>query len=82
MSNDIITKVKHAKSASIPLASISGAIKNSALAAMAQALDSNREKIILANKKDVTAAGKLAEAGKLSNLLSRGSKLMIQKLTR
>ncbi|MCX9081437.1 MAG: glutamate-5-semialdehyde dehydrogenase [Candidatus Methanoperedens sp.] len=69
MSNDIITKVKRAKSASIPLASVSGDIKNNALAAMAQALDLNREIIISANKKDITAAGKLAEAGKLSNSL-------------
>ena len=69
MSNDIITKVKRAKSASIPLASVSGDIKNNALAAMGQALDLNREIIISANKKDITAAGKLAEAGKLSNSL-------------
>ena len=65
MTRDIITKVKLAKSASIPLASVPGAIKDRALAAMAQALDSNREKIILANKKDLAAAEKLVEAGKL-----------------
>lgn len=75
MSNDIITKVKRAKSASIPLASISGDIKNNALAAMAQALDLNREIIISANKKDITAAGKLAEAGKLSNSLVKRLKV-------
>jgi glutamate-5-semialdehyde dehydrogenase len=75
MSNDIITKVKRAKSASISLASVSGAIKNSALAAMAHALDSNRKKIISANKKDVTAAEKLAEAGKLSKSLVKRLKV-------
>ncbi|MFZ3384815.1 MAG: glutamate-5-semialdehyde dehydrogenase [Candidatus Methanoperedens sp.] len=75
MSNDIITKVKLAKNASIPLASVSGAIKNSALAAMAQALDSNREIIISANKKDISAAEKLAEAGKLSRSLVKRLKV-------
>ena len=75
MSNDIITKVKLAKSASIPLASVSGATKNSALAAMAQALDSNREKIISANKIDIAAAEKLADAGKLSRSLVKRLKV-------
>jgi len=75
MSNDIITKVKLAKSASIPLASVRGTIKNSALAAMAQALGSNKEKIILANTKDIAAAEKLAEAGKLSRSLVKRLKV-------
>lgn len=75
MSNDIITKVKFAKSASIPLASVSGATKNRALAAMAQALDSSREKIIFANKKDISAAEKLADAGKLSRSLVKRLKV-------
>ncbi|MFZ3169387.1 MAG: glutamate-5-semialdehyde dehydrogenase [Candidatus Methanoperedens sp.] len=75
MSNDIITKVKLAKSASIPLASVSGTTKNSALAAMAQALDSNREKIISANTKDISAAEKLADAGKLSRSLVKRLKV-------
>ncbi|NJD51723.1 MAG: glutamate-5-semialdehyde dehydrogenase [Candidatus Methanoperedens sp.] len=75
MSNDIITRVTLAKSASIPLASVSGAVKNSALAAMAQALDSNREKIISANTKDISAAEKLADAGKLSRSLVKRLKV-------
>lgn len=75
MSNDIITKVKRAKSASIPLASVRGTIKNSALAAMAQALGSNKEKIILANKKDIDNAEKLAKAGKLSRSLVKRLKV-------
>jgi glutamate-5-semialdehyde dehydrogenase len=69
MSNDSITKVKTARSASIPLASIPGSIKNRALAAMVSALDSNRDKIISANKKDLEAAEKLVEARKLSKAL-------------
>ncbi|MBU4373402.1 MAG: glutamate-5-semialdehyde dehydrogenase [Euryarchaeota archaeon] len=69
MSPDIITKITLAKSASIPLASMQGAVKNRALASMVQALDSNREKIISANKKDLVAAEKLVRAGKLSKAL-------------
>lgn len=75
MSTSIITKVKLAKSASIPLASVPGAVKDRALATMAQALDSNREKIIEANKKDLTAAEKLVEAGKLSKALAKRLKV-------
>ncbi|MBE0524080.1 MAG: glutamate-5-semialdehyde dehydrogenase [Methanosarcinales archaeon] len=75
MSNDIITKVKAARSASIPLASVSGATKNRALTAMVSALDSNRDKIILANKKDLEAAKKLEEARKLSNALVKRLKV-------
>jgi len=75
MSNDIITKVKRAKSASIPAASVSGVIKNRALAAMAKALDSNREKVISANKMDIAAAEKLAHVGKLSKSLVKRLKV-------
>ncbi|TFH46074.1 MAG: gamma-glutamyl-phosphate reductase, partial [ANME-2 cluster archaeon] len=56
MTSDIKTKVIIAKSASIPLASVPGHMKDRALKAMASALDSNRDKIISANKKDVEAA--------------------------
>lgn len=69
MSTPLLTKVALAKSASIPLASVPGAVKDRALAAMAQALDSNREKLISANKKDLLAAEKLVEAGKLPKAL-------------
>ncbi len=75
MSTDILTKVKLAKSASIPLASVPGAIKNKALAAMAHALDSNREKILSANKKDIAAAEKLVKTGKLSKALVKRLKV-------
>ncbi len=75
MSTNILIKVKLAKSASIPLASVPGAVKDKALAAMAEALDSNREKIILANKKDLEAAEKLVEAGKLSKSLAKRLKV-------
>jgi glutamate-5-semialdehyde dehydrogenase len=69
MITDILTKVKLAKSASIPLASVPAKIKNSALTQMTKALDSNREKLISENKRDIAAAEKLVEAGKLSKAL-------------
>ncbi|MFA4934764.1 MAG: glutamate-5-semialdehyde dehydrogenase [Candidatus Methanoperedens sp.] len=75
MSTPLLTKVTLAKSASIPLASVPGAVKDRALAAMAQALDSNREKLISANKKDLAAAEKLVEAGKLSKVLAKRLKV-------
>ncbi|NJD78464.1 MAG: glutamate-5-semialdehyde dehydrogenase [Candidatus Methanoperedens sp.] len=75
MSTNILTKVKLARSASIPLASVPGAVKDRALAAMAAALDSNRETIISSNKKDLAAAEKLVEAGKLSKSLAKRLKV-------
>jgi glutamate-5-semialdehyde dehydrogenase len=69
MSDNIITKVKVARSASIPLASMSGTIKNRALAEMVSALDSNREKIISANRKDLEAAEKLVKTDTFSKAL-------------
>ncbi|HEY9204336.1 MAG TPA: glutamate-5-semialdehyde dehydrogenase [Candidatus Methanoperedens sp.] len=75
MSIDILTKVKLAKSASIPLASVPGTTKNNALAAMAEALDSNRGTIISSNKKDLAAAEKLVEAGRLSKALVKRLKV-------
>ncbi|MCZ7380613.1 MAG: glutamate-5-semialdehyde dehydrogenase [Candidatus Methanoperedens sp.] len=75
MSTPLLTKVTRAKSASIPLASVPGAVKDRALAAMAQALESNREKLISANKKDIAAAEKLVEAGKLSKALIKRLKV-------
>ncbi len=75
MSTPLLTKVTLAKSASIPLASVPGAVKDRALAAMAQTLDSNREKLISANKKDLAAAEKLVEAGKLSKALVKRLKV-------
>ncbi len=75
MSTPLLTKVTLAKSASIPLASVSGSTKNRALEAMEKALDSNREKIISANKKDIAAAEKLVESGRLSKSLLKRLKV-------
>ncbi len=80
MSNDIITKVKRVKSASIPLASVHCTVKDRALTAMASALNSNREKIISINKKDIAAAEKLVEAGRLSKALLKRLKVDDSKI--
>ncbi len=75
MNSNFLTKVKYAKAASIPIASVQGETKNRALEKMAGALDTNREKIISANKKDLAAAEKLAEAEKLSRSLLKRLKV-------
>ncbi len=75
MHTSLLTKVKLAKSSSIPLASIPGATKNKALTTMAHALNSNREKIISANKKDLEAAEKLVKEGKLSKAIVKRLKV-------
>ncbi len=75
MNSNFITRVKLAKAASIPIASVPGETKNKALASMAQALDSNREIIINANKKDLAAAEKLVDVGKLSKSLLKRLKV-------
>lgn len=80
MTTDIETKVIIAKSASIPLAGLSGPVKDRALKAMVASLDSSRDTIIAANKKDVEAAEKLARAGKLSQALVNRLKVDTTKI--
>ncbi len=80
MPSDILSKVRLARDATIPLASVSGAIKDRALAAMAEALDSNREKIIRANLKDIRTAEELVETGKLSGSLVKRLKVDYVKI--
>ncbi|GFO95910.1 gamma-glutamyl phosphate reductase [groundwater metagenome] len=75
MNSNFLTRVKLAKSASIPIASVPGETKDRALASMALALDSNREIVISANKKDLEAAEKLVDAGKLSKALIKRLKV-------
>lgn len=66
---DIEKKVITAKKASIELASVGTGLKNRALQAMAEALDSQREKVLEANAKDIVLAEKLKEEGKLTQAL-------------
>lgn len=69
MAKDIETKVIKAKKASIELSSISEEVKNKALEAMAEALDTERRIILEANSKDLEYAAGLKEAGKLTQAL-------------
>ncbi|MCL7412670.1 MAG: gamma-glutamyl-phosphate reductase, partial [ANME-2 cluster archaeon] len=80
MTTDIETKVAIAQSASIPLASVPGPVKDMALKAMASSLDLNRDSIIAANKLDVEAAEKLFKAGKLSHALVNRLKVDTTKI--
>ncbi len=75
MNSNFLTRVKLAKAASVPIASVPGETKDRALESMAKALDSNREMIISANKKDLAAAEKLVNAGKLSRSLLKRLKV-------
>lgn len=51
--NDIASDIRKAKSASVKLASLSTAVKDAALEAMAAAIDSRRDEILKANAKDI-----------------------------
>ncbi len=57
---------KLAKEASLKIAALSTEIKNSALNAVADALEANTEKIFAANRADLTDAEKLVENGEIT----------------
>lgn len=69
MESDIKDRVERAKRASIILASKPTGQKNRALEAMAEALDSSRERIIGENAKDVALAEELVASGEMSRAL-------------
>ena len=59
-------EVIRAKSAAIELAALDTSVKDAALKAMAEALDRNRERILGANKKDMSSAEEAEKKGELS----------------
>ncbi|WP_462272135.1 glutamate-5-semialdehyde dehydrogenase [Methanohalophilus sp.] len=69
MTDNTEKKVIPAKDASIKLASINTLLKNKGLEEMANALDKNRNSILEANRKDLEAAEKLKDQGKISQAL-------------
>jgi len=81
MAQEIEEKVIEAKKASIILASVNTGTKNSALEAMAQALDNNRDQILAANQKDVETAEKLKRKGELSQALVDRLKVSDSKIS-
>jgi len=77
----LISDIKKAKSATLVLAALGAETKNSALKAMAKALDENRKKILEANANDVSNAEKMAEKGKLSDSLVKRLKVNDEKIS-
>ena len=69
MTTEIESKVMEAKKAAIKLSSVKTDIKDKALEAMAQALDTHRKEIIEANAADLKEAEKFKQEGKLSQAL-------------
>lgn len=77
---DFLETVKNAKEASLKLANLSSEIKNSALKAVAEALENNREKIMEANAKDLVSGQKLVELSVLSQAVFNRLKLDENKM--
>lgn len=77
---DLFQIAKNAKKASLELANLSSEIKNSALQNVANALETNREKIIAANKQDLIDAEKMVKTGELSQAVFNRLKLDKNKM--
>ena len=63
---DFINIAKAAKQASLEIADLNTDLKNKALTAVADAIETNKEKIFDANKKDLEEAKALVASGELS----------------
>jgi glutamate-5-semialdehyde dehydrogenase len=77
----VTSDIKKAKSAALVLAALGTETKNSALKAMAEALDKNRKEILEANAKDVSNAERMAAKGELSDSLVKRLKVSDDKIT-
>ena len=66
MPKDITEQIIDAGKAAVRLSALDANTKNEALKAMAEALDTNRDRILKANAEDMAAAKKLMEQGKLT----------------
>lgn len=77
----IISDIRNARSAALKLAAIDTETKDSALKAMAEALDRNRSAIIEANSKDLAEAEKMKEKGELSDALVKRLKVDDEKIS-
>ncbi len=64
--SDIVSEVKKAKTASIALSVLGTPVKDRALEAMAEALDSGRARILEANAVDLRNGERLVESGEIS----------------
>jgi glutamate-5-semialdehyde dehydrogenase len=72
---DVVSEIRKAKEASITMAVLPTAAKDSALEAMAAALDSNREAILAANSKDMAAAEAMLERGEITGSMLKRLKI-------
>ena len=72
---DVVSEIKRAKSASIELSVLSTEVKNNALRAMADALDSSREQILEANARDLEAAKSMLDSGEISGSMYKRLKI-------
>lgn len=77
---DFLNIAKNAKEASLKLANLSTELKNSALEAVANALDSNRDKLMQANKQDLEVAEKMVQNGELPQAVFNRLKLDENKM--
>lgn len=78
--SDVSTDVKKAKAASIELSVLSTKTKNSALEAMAEALDSSREAILAANAEDLERSRPMLESGEISGSMYKRLKIDDSKI--
>ena len=72
---DVVSEIKRAKSASIELSVLSTEVKNNALRAMVDALDSSREQILEANARDLEAAKSMLDSGEISGSMYKRLKI-------
>ena len=72
---DVVSEIKGAKEASIAMSVLSTETKDSALEAMAKALDSNRKAILEANSKDMAAAQAMLDSGEISKSMYKRVKI-------
>ena len=77
---EFIQIAKNAKEASLKLANLSSEVKNSALEAVAQAIEANKEAIFTANNQDLIEAQKMVDAGELTQAVFNRLKLDENKM--
>jgi glutamate-5-semialdehyde dehydrogenase len=77
---DVVSEVKGAKEASIAMSVLSTETKDSALEAMARALDSSRKAILEANSKDMAAGKAMLESGEISGSMFKRLKIDDSKI--
>lgn len=77
---DVVSEIKRAKSASIPLSVLPTDVKNRALQAMADALDASRARILEANAKDLEQAKGMLDSGEISGSMYKRLKIDDSKI--